>query len=70
MIDTASAYQNGFTERVLGEIISSTPELRDKISIHTKCNPMQFPHKSLSKESVLAQAHTSLKSLQVECIDI
>jgi len=70
MIDTASVYQNGFTEQVLGDIISSTPELIGKISIHTKCNSMQLPHKSLSKESVLGQAHTSLKNLKIEYIDI
>lgn len=34
MIDTASAYQNGCTEEVLGDLISSDPTLRGKISIH------------------------------------
>ena len=70
MIDTASAYQNSHTERVLGDIIASDPELRSKLSIHTKANAGQLPHQSLSKESVLYQAYSSLKNLRVDCIDI
>lgn len=70
MIDTASAYQNNHTEKVLGDILARNPFLRDKISIHTKCNSQQFPHESLSKESVLAQANQSLANLQIKCIDI
>jgi len=70
MIDTASAYQNWQTEKVLGDIISSDPELRAKLSIHTKANAGILPYRSLSKESVLFQANESLKRLQVKCIDI
>jgi aryl-alcohol dehydrogenase-like predicted oxidoreductase len=70
MIDTASAYQNGCTEMVLGQILAADPALRSKLSIHTKANTMQLPHKSLSKASVLAQCHASLASLQIDCIDI
>jgi len=42
-------YQNWETEKVLGSIFAADPELRAKISIHTKCNNGQLPHKSLSK---------------------
>ena len=34
---------------MLGSIFAADPELRAKISIHTKCNNGQLPHKSLSK---------------------
>lgn len=70
MIDTASVYQNWHTEKVLGDIISSDPELRSKLSIHTKANAALLPYRSLSKESVLYQANGSLERLQVKCIDI
>jgi aryl-alcohol dehydrogenase-like predicted oxidoreductase len=70
LIDTASAYQNGHTEKVLGTLLAAHPELRAKISIHTKANTMQLPWKSLSCESVLDQAAASLHHLQIYCIDI
>ena len=70
MIDTASAYQNGHTELILGEILASDPELRSRISIHTKANSMNLPHRSLSKESVLHQCRTSIKNLRTDSIDI
>ena len=40
---------------MLGSIFAADPELRAKISIHTKCNNGQLPHKSLSKVRVLVR---------------
>lgn len=70
LLDTASAYQNGCTEETLGNIFAAHPDLRKQFSIHTKCNPKQLPWLSLSYDSVMGQANNSLKSLQIDAIDI
>ena len=49
---------------MLGSIFAADPELRAKISIHTKCNNGQLPHKSLSK--VLAR-HALVLYLPQRC---
>eukprot|EP00457_Paulinella_chromatophora_P005414 gb/GEZN01005431.1/.p1 GENE.gb/GEZN01005431.1/~~gb/GEZN01005431.1/.p1 ORF type:complete len:463 (+),score=60.70 gb/GEZN01005431.1/:97-1485(+) len=70
LLDTASVYQNGCTETVIGDLLTAHPEYRVNLSLHTKCNAMAKPHRSLSKESVLYQANKSLKNLQVSTLDI
>eukprot|EP00808_Paulinella_micropora_P015491 g11393.t1 len=70
LIDTAFIYQNGCTEKVLGDLLTKHPQLRSCVSIHTKANAMCKPYRSLSKASILDQAHKSLKNLQVSTIDI
>lgn len=70
LLDTASAYQNWCTESTLGTIFAANPDLRAQISIHSKANSGQLPHKSLSKESVLYQCNGSLERLQTTSIDI
>ena len=70
MLDTASQYQNWATEETLGRIFHAHPELRREFAIHTKVNKGQKPHRALTRESVLYQAHGSLARLQVESIDV
>lgn len=70
LVDTASAYQNWCTESTLGTIFATNPELRAQVSIHSKANSGQLPHKSLSKESILYQCNGSLERLQSTSIDI
>jgi len=70
MIDTALVYQDGDTEAVLGNILSGNPELARKVHIASKANPSVLPHKSLSKESVLAQCNISLQKLGIPSIDL
>ena len=70
LVDTASIYQNWATEETLGAIFKAHPALRAQVSLHTKVNSGQKPHKSLSKASVLYQAEGSLRRLGLDCLDI
>ena len=71
MLDTASAYQNWCTESTLGEIIAKLPEdQKAKVSVHTKANNFQLPHKGFSKESVLYQCNGSLERLKIPQIQV
>jgi len=70
LLDTATIYQNGYTESTLGQIFRADPALRSRFSIHTKVNSAIKPHMSLSSESVLAQVDASLERLGIECIDL
>ena len=60
--DTAEAYGNGHSERVLGEAVSA---FRDRIILATKV----FPNHLKSKQVVEA-CHRSLQNLQTDVIDL
>uniref|UniRef100_A0A7S4WC40 NADP-dependent oxidoreductase domain-containing protein n=1 Tax=Alexandrium monilatum TaxID=311494 RepID=A0A7S4WC40_9DINO len=74
LLDTARVYQvasgDGDTESTLGQTFASFPSLQRKMSVATKANAMVAPHKSLSKESVIEQCHTSLEKLGIDCVDL
>ena len=64
-------YQEGNTELMLGSILNGNPVLRNKIQIATKANPFK-PENGycLSKESIIRQLSTSLRSLQTDDVDL
>jgi aflatoxin B1 aldehyde reductase len=68
-LDTARMYENGETEKLLGEIISEN-NLKDKVTIASKMNPFSTHDLSLSPESCDRQCSQSLADLQTDCVDI
>lgn len=60
--DTAEAYGNGHSERVLGDAVS---DFRDRIILATKV----FPN-HLKADQVIKACHRSLKNLKTEVIDL
>ena len=70
-VDTASMYQSGNTELLLGSIFSEDQLLRSRINVASKANPFN-PEKgnTLSRESILKQLSTSLTSLQTDDVDL
>merc|ERR550537_1114989 len=48
LVDTAAGYQNNHTEKVLGKLLTENPELKSKISLHTKVHPLLRPYQNLS----------------------
>lgn len=64
LIDTASMYCNGETEKLIGNIFLERPNLWKELALHTKANP--FTPKNgftLSSESINRQLSSSLTSL-------
>mmetsp|Transcript_49031 Transcript_49031/g.59349 ORF Transcript_49031/g.59349 Transcript_49031/m.59349 type:complete len:356 (+) Transcript_49031:316-1383(+) len=70
MIDTAIMYQGGETEKVLGKIIKqSGDKLPYPMSLATEANPFTAD-KDLSPTGTRKQLEESLRSLQVDRVDI
>ncbi|UXS28933.1 aldo/keto reductase [Staphylococcus delphini] len=77
-MDHADIYGHYTVEKMFGDALALSPELRDKIQIVTKCGivlPNQiYPeqtdhHYDLSKQHIKRAVERSLKSFQVECLD-
>ena len=64
-VDTAYVYNNGDTERILGQIIFTS--LKDKLSVSTKVHPRVTG--DLDRSSIINQVDESLKRLRIEVID-
>ena len=76
LVDTADIYgfdgESGFgdAETLLGEVLSSTPGLRDRIVLATKGGirpPLPYDQ---SPEYLVAACRASLERLQVDCVDL
>ncbi len=63
LFDTAEAYGQGASERVVGEWMRSR-DLREKIVLATKING------TLTRQRIIASAEASLKRLQTDRIDL
>lgn len=63
LFDTAEAYAQGASERVVGEWINSR-QLRDKVVLATKISGL------LTRHRIVASAEASLKRLQTDRIDL
>merc|ERR1719201_1195548 len=67
IVDTARMYNSGNgkpeedAESVIGRVLKDHPELRAKVELHTKVNPVMAPHRALTRACVLEQFETSLK---------
>jgi predicted oxidoreductase len=73
--DHADIYSRGKAEQVFGEVLKQRPELRDKITLQSKCairlrdeqNPQQY---DFSPDWILQSVENSLKRLNTEQLDI
>jgi predicted oxidoreductase len=77
IFDHADIYGGGDAERIFGEVLRENPEMRDRISIVTKCgvrrsdDPPGSPyHYNLSGEYIIRSCEGSLKRLGIETIDV
>ncbi len=70
--DTADAYGDGLSERVLGEALSTLP--RDQVVVATKVYHHFYPdgrrHGDLSRDYILAECDASLGRLRMDYIDL
>ncbi len=67
--DHADIYGGGECERVFGRALALNKSLRDKIIIQTKCGIRSGMY-DFSKEHIIASVENSLKSFDVEKIDV
>lgn len=75
LFDHADIYRRGKSEAVFGEVLASTPGLRDRIRLQTKCGirlsePGQPGHYDLSRGAILERVNESLKRLRTDYVDI
>jgi aryl-alcohol dehydrogenase-like predicted oxidoreductase len=70
-IDTAAAYGFGHSEEVVGRSIAGVAE---RPYVFTKCSLLEGPGRrvvhSLKRDSILREAHASLKRLGIDAIDL
>lgn len=73
-IDTAAAYGNGHSERIIGKVLK---ERKERIYIATKIPPLIWPpgpdtHAKdiFPKDRIISYVEDSLKNLNIECIDL
>ena len=73
-IDTALAYGNGHSEKLIGKVLKTRKE---KVYIATKIPPLMWPpppdshaKDAFPKATIIESVETSLKNLNVECIDL
>ena len=73
-IDTAAAYGNGHSEKIIGQVLKTRKE---KIYIATKIPPLMWPpppdthaKDAFPKEKIITSVEQSLKNLQIDCIDL
>lgn len=71
-VDTANAYVDGTSERIVGAFARSQPGLRDRLVIATKCGFGRIAGKpeGLSKKRVLEACDESLGRLGLDAIDV
>ncbi|WKC85431.1 aldo/keto reductase [Borreliella lusitaniae] len=62
-IDTAKAYGNGISEKIIGEVISKDPTIRENILIASKCYPIEI-------SEYVKNFNESLENLKTDYIDI
>ncbi|XAS66508.1 aldo/keto reductase [Micrococcaceae bacterium Sec5.7] len=75
LFDHADIYRSGKSEAVFGEVLASTPGLRERIRLQTKCgirlNERGLDtHYDLSRESILERVNGSLKRLRTDHVDV
>jgi len=75
LFDHADIYRNGKSEAVFGEVLASTPRLRGRIRLQTKCGirlnerGLQT-HYDLSRDAILERVNGSLERLRTDYVDI
>jgi predicted oxidoreductase len=64
LFDTASAYQGGSSEVVLGRALAGSPGFRSRVVIQTKCSSGH------SRASIIASVEGSLRRLETDYLDL
>ncbi|RYL92421.1 aldo/keto reductase family oxidoreductase [Sporolactobacillus sp. THM19-2] len=70
--DHADCYNNGACEAKFGKVLAAHPDLRDKITLQTKCGIVHGPEYTIynfSKDHLLETVNASLKRLQTDHLD-
>ncbi|RYM00249.1 aldo/keto reductase family oxidoreductase [Sporolactobacillus sp. THM7-7] len=70
--DHADIYSDGACEALFGRVLAKRPDLRDKITLQTKCGIVHgdgYSYYDFSKEHLLETVNASLKRLQTDHID-
>ena len=71
-LDNADIYGGGRSEELVGEVFASSPSLRDRVFLQTKCairledGQVWYDH---SKEYILSSAENSLRKMRTDRID-
>ena len=75
LFDHADIYRSGKSEAVFGEVLATTPGLREQIRLQTKCGirlnerGLQT-HYDLSRDAILERVNGSLERLRTDYVDI
>jgi aryl-alcohol dehydrogenase-like predicted oxidoreductase len=73
-IDTANAYTNGHSEKIIGDYLTARPGRRDRIVLATKffCNlHLGDPNGGgAGRKAMIAQVEDSLRRLQTDYVDL
>ncbi|WP_045729541.1 aldo/keto reductase [Pseudarthrobacter chlorophenolicus] len=75
LFDHADIYRSGKSEAVFGEVLASTPGLRGRIRLQTKCGirlnerGLQT-HYDLSRNAILERVNGSLERLRTDYVDV
>ena len=74
-IDTANVYQNGLSERILGDLFKKDKSLRDKIVLQSKCGikyseTNQVRYYDTSKKEIISAVEKSLIRLKTDRLDV
>ncbi|RYL93475.1 aldo/keto reductase family oxidoreductase [Sporolactobacillus sp. THM7-4] len=70
--DHADIYSDGTCEALFGKVLAKRPDLRDKITLQTKCGIVHgddYTYYDFSKEHLLETVNASLKRLQTDHLD-
>ena len=67
--DHADIYGNGRSEEIFSEALNTTPSLREKIIIQTKCAIVPGVMYDFSKDHIINSVNGSLKRLSTEYLD-
>lgn len=68
--DHADIYGRGEAERLFGEVADTTPSLREKMILQSKCGIVPGERFDFSKEHILSSVDGSLQRLRTEYLDV
>lgn len=74
LIDTANAYTNGHSEKIIGDHLAARPGVRDRVVLSTKFLSNLFPGDPNGggggRKAMIASLHESLRRLQTDYVDL
>lgn len=69
LFDHADIYGQGRSEKIFGKVLAGNKGMRERMRIQTKCG-IREGYYDLSKAHILSSVESSLKRLQIDCVDI